>query len=390
MLAQIQSQRQQFKILPQQIALLDLFFLNSMDLQQRIKNELEENPFLDTKEENTSEDCDTKLSKDDVRDFESSEENMYDDHPDYKSDYQNYFDSESNINVPIVNVVTFKEEAKQQLQLLKISEADKEIAEYIIDILTPQGFMDRQLDEVADDMSFHFQTVVETETVRKGLTLVQSLDPPGIGSYTIQECLLCQLRNMNTRRPDVVCAISLIKDHYDDLIHRQFEKLHRILKVDEEEMKVVLSLIGSLKFHPVNETHQHDPKQTIIPDFIIIHAGDNIQVNLNSSKAGDIFVNQSLYNQLADNISIKDKTATQYVKSKLSSAQWFVNAVQSRENTMMQIMKCIVAMQHEYFMSGDIKYLKSMVLRNVSEKTGLDIFTISRIIVTNTRILHSD
>jgi RNA polymerase sigma-54 factor len=378
MIAQLQSQRQQCKIIPQQIELLNLFFLSSMELQQRIKNELEENPFLDLIEENSCEERDTKLSKDDVRDFESSEEHMYDDRPDYQSDYQNYFDANANINLPIASIITFKEDAKQQLNFLKISETEKEIAGYIIDILTPQGFMDRQLSEVADDISFHFHRIIETEAIQRALTIVQSLDPIGIGVFSIRECLLLQLHNMNTKRPEVMRAILLIKNHYNDLIHRQFEKLHHALRIDDEEMKVVLGIIGSLKFHPVKETHQHDPKQTIIPDLIISHAGSNIHVSLNSSKAG-VFVNQSLYNQLADNISLKDKAASQYVKSKLTSAQWFVNAIQNRENTMMCIMKCIVAIQHEYFMNGDIKYLKPMVLKNVSEKSGFDIATISRI-----------
>ena len=379
MLTQIQSQRQQIKILPQQIQLLNLFFLNSLELQQRIKNELEENPFLDTHEEKSVEECDTKLSKDNVQDFESSEENTYDDRPDYKSEYQNYFDTDANINSPIVNVTTFKEDAKQQLQLLEISKEDKDIAEYIIDMLSPKGLMDITLDELAEDMSFHFQKLVEIETIQKGLTIVQSLDPIGIGACSIRECLLLQLYNKNIKGPYINYAISLLENHYNDLIHRQFEKLHRILKIDEIEMKEVLSLIGSLAFYPINETYQQDQKQTIIPDFIITNYGDNIQVNLFSNKSQSVFVNQLLYDQLANHISSKDRTAGQYVKSKLSSAQWFVNAVKQREDTMMRIMQCIVAMQKEYFINGDIKYLKPMVLRNVSEKSGLDISTISRI-----------
>ena len=379
MLTQLQSQRQQIKILPQQIQLLNLFFLNSLELQQRIKNELEENPFLDTHEEQGVEECDTKLSKDIVQDFESSEESVYDDRPDYKSEYQNYFDTDVNINSPIVNVTTFKEDAKQQLQLLEISKEDKDIAEYIIDMLSPKGLMDIPLDELAEDMSFHFQRPVEIETIKKGLTIVQSLDPVGIGACSIRECLLLQLYNKNTNRPDVKCAISLLENNYNDLIRRQFEKLHRIFKIDEIEMKEVLALIGSLTFYPVNETNQHGAKQTIIPDFILTNYGENIQVNLFCSKVQSVFVNQSLYDQLANHVSRNDKTASQYIKSKLSGAEWFVNAVKERENTMMRIMKCIVTMQKDYFINGDIKYLKPMVLRNVSENTGLDISTISRI-----------
>jgi RNA polymerase sigma-54 factor len=379
MLAQIQSQRQQIKILPQQIHLLNFFFLNSQGLQQRIKNELEENPFLDAHEDKDVEECDTKSSKDIVQDFESSEESMYDDRSDYKAEYQNYFDAGININSPIVYMVTLKENAKQQLQLLEISAEERIVAEYIVDSLTPQGLLDRTLDELADDMSFHFKKVVETEAIRKGLTIVQSLDPIGIGTCSIKECLLVQLRNMSTQEPDVIKAILLLKNHYTDLLHRQFEKIQHILKIDKKQMKVVLNLIGSLKFYPINETYQHDPKQTIIPDFKITTFGDNVQVGLCSSKARNVFVNETLYDQLADHISSKDSTASQYVKTKLSSAKWFVDAVKQREHTMLRIMRCIVSMQHEYFIAGDVKYLKPMILKNVAEKLGLDIATISRI-----------
>ena len=378
MIAQQQSQRQQLKILPQQIQLLNLYFLNSLELQQRIKNELEENPFLDVTEQKT-EDEDANLSKDTVQDFQDWEETVYDDKPDFRQEHQNYFDAEDAPNLPIINVTTFKEDAKQQLHLLDISAEDLASAEYIIDILNPQGLMDRTLDEVADDMSFYFQNVVEIGTVKKGLAIVQSLDPTGIGACSIRECLLLQLLTMDIKRPDVKCAITLLEHYYNDLMHRQFEKLHHALKIDDDELRVVLNLIGGLKFSPVSETSGHDPKNTIIPDFIITNYGDNIQVNLFSSRAGSVFVNQSLHDQLSTQISNKDKTASQYIKSKLSSAEWFVNAVKQREDTMLRIMKCIVDIQHDYFIDGDIRLLKPMVLRNVSDLSGMDISTISRI-----------
>jgi len=378
MIAQQQTQRQQLKILPQQIQLLNLYFLNSLELQQRIKNELEENPFLDANEEKP-EDADTKLSKDTEQDFHDWEESMYEDRADYKSDYQNYFDTEVAPNAPIVNIATFKEEAKTQLNLLNLSDEDRSTAAYLIDILSPQGLMDIPLEEVADDMSFHLQTVVTIERINRGLAIVQSLEPTGIGACNIKECLLLQLKSMDQDRHDVRCAISLLEHHYSDLIHRQFEKLHHTMKINDDQLKNVLNLIGSLKFYPVTETAQHDPKNTIIPDFIITSYGDNIQVNLYSSRSGSVFVNQSLYDQLASQISNKDRMANQYVKSKLSSALWFVNAVKQREDTMLRIMRCIADMQYDYFIDGDIRQLKPMVLRNVSDETGLDISTISRI-----------
>jgi RNA polymerase sigma-54 factor len=254
-----------------------------------------------------------------------------------------------------------------------------EMAEYVIDILNNQGLMDKPIEEVVDDLSFLKQTLIDEEKIKKAIAVVQTLEPIGLGSCSVQECLLIQLRAMNQKRPDIKCALKLVQNHYNDLMHRQFEKIHHVLGIDEEELRIILNFIGTLKFYPVSENvSAFEPKTTIIPDFIITRFGDTIQVNLYSTKANAVFVNQSLFDQLAQQ-SNKDRSATQYVKSKLQSAQWFVNAVKQREETMMKIMQCIVQIQHEYFLEGDIRLLKPMVLRNVAEKSGMDISTVSRI-----------
>lgn len=358
--------------------MLNLYFLNSMELEQRIKNELEENPLLEANEKEAA-DEDNAASKE-VQDFEDWDEHGYDDVPDYKQEYQNYLNTDAAPNMPLAGFVNFKEEAKEQLHLLELSDEDLRVAEFLVDILSDRGMMDRSLDEVADDLSFTLQTIVEVDVIKRGLKIVQQLEPTGLGACSIQECLQLQLRQMNAKRPDVRCAILLVEEHYSDLMHRQFEKIYHALNVDEEELKVVLNLIGGLKFYPVSErVSYYEPKNTIIPDFIIARVGDNYDVSLYNIKSKDIFVNQSLYDQLSGQCSKKDKTAVQYVKSKLQSAQWFVNAVKQREDTMLRIMQCIVDIQQEYFQDGDIRMLKPMVLRNVSGKSGFDISTISRI-----------
>jgi RNA polymerase sigma-54 factor len=377
MISQQQTQKQQLKILPQQIQLLNLYFLNSLELEQRIKNELEENPFL---ENAIDEQADEAGKKDDVQDYQDWDEYGYNDTPDYKSEYQNYFSDEATPNMPLANVEHFKDDAKRQLRLLNLCEEDLFVAEYIIDVLNNQGLMDKPLDEVADDFSFHCQGLVETETIQRGLDIVQTLEPIGIGATSIRECLLIQLKALNTKRPDIRCALKLVEHHYNDLIHRQFEKIHHALNVDEEELRVVLNFIATLKFYPVSETASSiEPKYTIIPDFIITQHGDNMIVNLYTSKSNSVFVNQVLYDQLAQQCATKDRSSNQYVKNKLQSAQWFVNAVKQREDTMMRIMQCICSIQKEYFEEGDIRLLKPMVLRNVADLTGMDISTVSRI-----------
>ncbi len=380
MLAQTQTQRQTLKILPQQIQLLNLYFLNSLELEQRIKTELEENPFLDSNAEESFDESDAKQSKDEVRDFEDWDEHGYDDVPDYKQEYQNYFTNETTPNMAMAGSVHFRDDAKQQLRMLSLTESEFEIADYLIDVLNNQGILDKPLGEVADDISFSLGALVDEAEVERVLKIVQTLEPTGLGSRSVQECLQLQLDTMDARRPDIRCAQKLVKSHFNDLMHRQFEKIYHQLNIDDEELRIVLNLIGSLKFHPVAEEASHyEPKTTILPDFIINRLGDSIQVNLYTSKAAGVFVNQSLYDQLANQITSRDRGASQYVKSKLASAQWFVNAVKQREDTMMRIMTAIVEMQHEYFLEGDIRALKPMVLRMVAERSGLDISTVSRI-----------
>ncbi|MBL7717808.1 MAG: RNA polymerase factor sigma-54 [Flavipsychrobacter sp.] len=380
MISQQQVQKQQLKILPQQIQLLNLFFLNSLELEQRMKNEMEENPFLEMTEEDKYDETEKKPSKDDTHDYDDWDEKAYDDIPDYKTEYQNYFNSEDTPEMPLSSYTHFKDEVKQQLHFLDMSDEDRTIADYLVDVLSSKGLMDRPLEEVADDLSFQLHSMVEVETIERVLEVIQTLEPVGIGARSVQECLLLQLHQMNAKRPDVKCAIKLVQNHYNDLMHRQFEKIHHVLNVDDEELRVVLNLIGSLKFYPVCESaSNYEPKNTIIPDYVITRYGDAIQVNLQNSRAGNMYVNQSLYDQLSQQVSARDRSASQYVKSKLQSALWFVNAVKQREDTMMRIMQCIVEMQQEFFLEGDIRLLKPMVLRNVAEVSGLDISTISRI-----------
>jgi len=380
MIAQQQTQKQTLKILPQQIQLLNLYFLNSIELEQRIKTEMEENPFLEQNAEESFDEGDSKLSKESVQDYQDYEEYRYDDIPDYKAEYQNYFTNEVMPQSAMPSQTHFKDDARQQLRLLELPERDMALAEYLIDALNGQGLMDKPLEEVADDISFTLGTIVDEAEVERLLKIIQTLEPVGLGSRNVQECLMLQLQAMNNKRPDIVTAEKLVRLHYNDLMHRQFEKIYHSLGIDEDELRVVLNLIGSLNFYPVSDSAAHyEAKNTILPDYVIQRFGENIIVNLYTQKASNVFVNQNLYDSLTNQIAARDRAASQYAKSKLQSAQWFVSAVKQREDTMMRIMQCIVQIQKDYFMEGDIRLLKPMVLRNVAELSGMDISTVSRI-----------
>jgi RNA polymerase sigma-54 factor len=210
---------------------------------------------------------------------------------------------------------------------------------------------------------------------------IQQLEPVGIGARNIRECLLIQLQRLNIKRPDVRMAIKLLEEHFTDLHNRNMDKIKVHLGIDEEELKIVLKLIASLKMKPVVELQDGVTiNQNILPDFVVTRNGDSIEVCLYRQRSESLSINSS-WREMAQNTAkvTTDKSAVQYIKNKLQSAQWFIHAVQQRESTMLKIMKAIVQMQYDYFITGDINQLKPMILKNIAEMVGVDISTVSRI-----------
>lgn len=380
MLSQIQTQKQQLKILPQQIQMLNIFHLNVLELEQRISDELEENPLLEMNEEEETVAVE-KFAKESVQDFEDWEEHGYDDVPDYKLEYENYFNSESVPNVPIKAFSDYREGLKDQIRYMDLSDRQLQLADYIIDCLNCNGFLLQELEDMADDLSFKQGVIVEAEELQQVVYEIQKLDPVGVGAKNTRECLLLQLHGLQKKGPDVKTAIKLLENHYSDLSHRNMEKIMDALSIDEEELKIVLRLLASLKLKPVlEETEGTAVNNNIIPDFILtVDDNGEIEVNLYRSRASSLYINQSLMETVHNAGASKDKSATQYLKSKLSSAQWFVNAIKQRESTMMQIMRAIVDLQRQYFKTGEVSLLKPMILKNIADKVGVDISTVSRV-----------
>jgi RNA polymerase sigma-54 factor len=380
MLTQIQTQKQQLKILPQQIQMLNIFHLNVLELDQRIQDELEENPLLEMNEEEETVAVE-KFAKESVQDYEDWEEHGYDDVPDYKLEYENYFNSETVPNVPIKAFSDYRQALKDQVRYLDLSEKELHLADYIIDCLNCNGFLLQDLEDMADDLSFKQGVIVEADELEKVLKQIQKLDPVGIGAKNTRECLLLQLDSLIKKGPDVKMAIKLLENHYADLSHRNMERIMESLSIDEEELKIILRLLASLKLKPVVEEFEGSTvNNNIIPDFLLTVDDDGeIEVNLYRARSSSLYINQSLMETVQFASAKRDKSATQYLKSKLSSAQWFVNAIKQREGTMMQIMKAIVDQQREYFKTGEVSLLKPMILKNVADKVGVDISTVSRV-----------
>ena len=380
MINQHLGQKQRLKILPQQIQLLNFFHLNTLELEQRILQEIEDNPLLEDQKNEFDTDVE-KFNKDSVQDYQDWEEYVYDDIPDYKLEYNNYLHNDKLPERPVVGGHDYREALKDQYKLTTDDTKEIELAEFIIDSLNEFGIMDQTVEALAEDFSFKQNKWAEPVSFEMILEKIQQLEPVGIGARSIKECLLIQLYRMNVKRPDVRTAIKLLEENFTDLHNRNMDKIKLHLSIDEEELKIVLKLIASLKMKPVCELQEGvNSNQNILPDFIIIRNADSIDVSLYKQRSESLNINSSWKEMAEKNARITtDKPALQYIKNKLQSAQWFIHAVQQRESTMVKIMKSIVQVQYDYFMTGDINLLKPMILKNIAEMVGVDISTVSRI-----------
>jgi len=381
MLKQVQTQKQQHTILPQQIELLNLFHLNTLQLEQRIQDELNENPIL---EELSSQDesLSDKFSKDTVQDFQNWEEYGYDDIPDYKTEYKNYLPTDKIPEKPLAEITDFREELKRQCRYLSVPEDKHFLFDFLIDSLNENGFLEQDMDELASEISFSRKTWIEPIELEEILVQIKDLEPAGAGCRNVQEYMLLQLKKMNTKAPDVRVAINLLEEHFQELRGSNLEKLKRQLNLEDDEMKIVLGLLAHLKTRPFSQVAtdtQVNP--SILPDFIVLDEGDELDVALYRQRSANLHISQSwveMVQNTTQNNSV-EKSARQYLRSKLSSAQWFINAIQQRESNMLKIMKTILAMQYEYFKYGDILLLQPMKLKDIADKVKVDISTVSRL-----------
>ena len=381
MLKQVQTQKQQHTILPQQIELLNLFHLNTLELEQRIQDELSENPALE--ELGSGEDASgDKCSKEAVQDFQNWEEYGYDDIPDYKTEYNNYINTEKVPEKPIAEVPDFRDELKKQCRFLEIAEDRYYLFDFLIDSLNENGFLEQDLDELASEISFKKKTWIEPEELEAALRQIRELDPPGAGCRSVQEFMVLQLKKMHTRRPDVRMAINLLEHHFSDLRSCNLDKLRKQLGLEDDEIRIVLNLLAHLStrpFNPSNSALQANP--SILPDFIVMDEGDTLELALYRQRSSNLHISQSwmeMVQQTSQNATM-DRSTKQYLRSKLSSAQWFINAIQQRENNMLKIMRAILDMQYEYFQYGDILLLRPMKLKDIADKVKVDISTVSRL-----------
>ena len=380
------------KLAPQQIQLMKLIQLHTLEFEEELERELEENPALEKVTDDKEEDYDNLGNDYESEGTESIEtdfnvdEYLYDDEPSYKTASSNYspddeeFDNES----LLTEGQTIYEYLLEQIRLSNISDEELKIAEYLIGNLDNDGYLRRDLKSIVDDLAFSqgiYTDIPKLEYILENY--IQKLEPAGVGARNLQECLLLQIEKKVSDNPNVSIAASILKNQFDALSNKHYSKIIQRYNIDEEQLKDVLEEIAKLspKVGGNFDTQTITINQEIIPDFIIQVKDNEVIPMLNNKNAPTLRVSNEYKEILEtysnDKSSAEHKQAALFIKQKLDAAKWYIDAVNQRQNTLIQTITAIAKMQKEYFITGDEKNIKPMILKDISDITGFDISTIS-------------
>ena len=378
------------KLSPQQIQLMKLIQLPLQELEQRLAREIEENPALEAGKENE------ENPFDESNDYNENEENGSDDQiniedylsdddvPDYKLKTNNHSADDEEKNMPFISGVSFNQFLKNQLQTFSFEKNDFEIANFLIGSIDQTGYLRRDLQDIVDDLAFTIGIYTDIDSVKKILKTIHLLDPPGVGAQNLKECLLIQLKSKNLSG-SIKTAIKIIEDNFDMFIKKHYKKIILKLGISENELKNAIKEIEKLNPKPGSAfTESTKINSTIIPDFTIEIIDNKLNLTLNSRNAPDLYVSNEYKNMLSGyqeskQVSKSQKEAVVFIKQKLDAAKWFIDAINQRNQTLLLTMKAIMDFQKDYFLSGDESDLKPMILKDIAEKIGMDISTVSRV-----------
>ena len=378
------------KLSPQQIQLMKLIQLSTLEFEQRLSREIEENPALDTVNDNN------EIEKDEF-DFEENNEKQEssddeidisdyltdDDIPEYNLRTNNYSE-ENEKAIPYAAGTSFNQFLKNQLHSFSFKDEELKIAEFILGSLDQFGYLRRELIDISDDLAFTMGIDADENRIQKILDKIYLLDPAGIGAKDLQQCLLLQLKRKKINK-NVSNATKIIKDLFDEFSKRHFDKIKSKLNISDEDLKESIYEIEKLNPKPggaYNETTKIN--SSIVPDFTVEVLDGEVKLKLNSRNAPDLYVSEEYKNMLSGYSESKEKSKSQkdavmFIKQKLDSAKWFIEAIKQRNQTLIMTMSAIVNFQKEYFLSGDEKKLKPMILKDIAEEITMDISTISRV-----------
>ena len=376
MLKQGLELKQTQKLSPLQIQTIKLIELPIQELEQRIRKELEENPVLD---EDTAKDDDEA-----PREVSLSEYKEDDSIPSYRLRSDNYSKDER----PQYNTFSVKESFTQslmeQLGYRNLTEHQYAVAAFLVGSLDDDGYLRRSLDSVVDDLSFRANIETDEDEVLEMLKVIQEFEPLGVGARDLRECLLLQIRHCK-KSPAVENAVKILEHHFNDFTGKHFQKIMTRMGLSEEDMKAAIAKIVKLNPSPggqIDDSYS-DQAQQIIPDFFLEYKDGKLLLSMPRFSVPELRVNRKyadLLMEAATSSEREKKDAAAFVNKNLDSAKWFVEAIKQRHNTLQSTMQAIIDYQHDYFIDGDETNLKPMVLKDIAEKTGFDISTISRVV----------
>lgn len=411
MLKQTQQQKLLQKLSPQQIQLMKLLQVPTANLEERIKEELEENPALEFGEENQEE----ELGKEGTDEFSDNVEEAEMDGSEYDydnidiSEYVNdgddevadyrlrddhYPEVEENRTIPIRVETSFHDHLLDQLGMLDLDDRQHRIAEQIIGSIDDDGYLRREVEAIVDDLSFSQNITTDADEIRSLILKIQEFDPPGVCCMDLQDCLLLQLRRKAQEDKAVQIAYNILQNHFEEFTKKHYEKIQKSLGLSDDDLKEAIGQIIKLNPKPgSNFATLNKAERYVVPDFFIFNNNGKLELTLNSKNAPDLRISEGYREMLKeyDRGNKKDKRqkeAVLFIKQKIDAAKWFIDAIKQRQHTLLSTMQAILDYQEEFFLTGDETTLKPMILKDIADRTGLDISTVSR--VANSKYVQTE
>ncbi|MCM4162638.1 MULTISPECIES: RNA polymerase factor sigma-54 [unclassified Arenibacter] len=381
------------KLSPQQIQLMKLIQLPTQAFEQRLKQELEENPALETgKDEIDSEqdefddlyDNETDSESINAEDINIDEYLSDDEIPEYRTQANNYSADDEEKSVPYAAGISFNQYLINQLNTIYLTDEEWSIAEFLIGSVDESGYIRRPLSDIMDDLAFTQNIYTEVKTIEKVLHIVQSLDPEGVAARTLEECLLLQLKRKEMT-PSVELAIQLLEKSFEQFTKKHYQKLIQKHNITEEQLKDAISEIERLNPKPGGSYSGNNRiVEHVVPDFSIRIVDGELELTLNGRNAPELHVSREYNNMLEGYKNSKEKSKSQkdtvmFIKQKLDAAKWFIDAIRQRQQTLYITMNEIMEYQKEYFLTGDERKLRPMILKDIADGIGMDVSTVSRV-----------
>ncbi|MEP3838337.1 MAG: RNA polymerase factor sigma-54 [Algibacter sp.] len=382
------------KLSPQQIQLMKLIQLPTQAFEQRLKQELEENPALEGGKEESNDELDSDFDNttDDYEDNESInaedinvDEYLSDDEiPDYRTQVNNYSSDDEEKTMPYAAGTSFTQHLISQLNTYRLSDEERDIAEFLVGSVGESGYIRRELSDIVDDLAFTQSVYTTEEQVAKVLKIVHQLDPAGVGARNLQECLSIQLHRKD-KTPDTELAINIIDNAFDQFTKKHYKKLLNKFNITEDQLKDAISEIEHLNPKPGGSYAGNNRiVEHVVPDFAIKIVDGELELTLNGRNAPELHVSREYNNMLKGYKDTKDKSKSQkdaviFIKQKLDAAKWFIEAIKQRQQTLFVTMSAIMHYQKEYFLTGDERNLKPMILKDIADEINMDVSTVSRV-----------